>query len=176
MTAEYRRIFKNKQTSSATIRELLQSMFVGELLGSGERVWIVSPWISNIVLIDNRAGNFDALSPEWGRREVRLADILIGLMARGTQVVLVTRDIETNIPFLNTIREAADMQAVEKLLTIQLNPHLHTKGILLSRSSLMGSMNLTYYGLEMNDEWIQFSINSEDIAATRLEFAGYLEN
>jgi hypothetical protein len=37
----------------------------------------------------------------------------------------------------------------------------------------MGSMNLTYYGIEMNDEWIQFSIDSEDIAKTRLEFATY---
>ena len=77
-------IFKNQQTGSATIRELLQSMFIGEMLETGDRIWIVSPWVSNIVLIDNRSGNFDSLSPEWGRREVRLADVLIGFMARGT--------------------------------------------------------------------------------------------
>lgn len=175
MTVLYRRIFKNQQTSSSTIHELLQSMFVGEMLGVGQRVWVVSPWISNIVLIDNRAGNFDALSPEWGRREIRLADILVGLMTRGTEVVLVTRDLDTNAPFLNTLRQSAEMHAVETQLTIKLDPLLHTKGILLSRSLLMGSMNLTYYGLEMNDEWIQFSIDPDDIATTRLEFAKYLE-
>lgn len=175
MTAFYRRIFKNQQTGSATIRELLQSMFVGEMLGSGTRIWIVSPWVSNIVLIDNRSGNFDSLSPEWGRREVRLTDVLTGLMARGTEVVLVTRDLETNTPFLKRLQEATATQAVEEQLIVQLDPLLHTKGILLSRSLLIGSMNLTYNGLEMNDEWIQFSIDPDDIATTRLEFAKYVE-
>jgi phosphatidylserine/phosphatidylglycerophosphate/cardiolipin synthase-like enzyme len=175
MTALYRRIFKNQQTGSATIRELLQSMFVGEMLGSGYRIWIVSPWVSNVVLIDNRSGNFDSLSPEWGRREIRLADVLIGLMARGVEIVLVTRDLETNLPFLNRLHEAAVMHAVDDQLIVRLDPLLHTKGILLSHSLLIGSMNLTYNGLEMNDEWIQFSIDPDDIATTRLEFAKYVE-
>lgn len=175
MTALYRRIFKNQQTGTATIRELLQSMFVGEMLGTSYRIWIVSPWVSNIVLIDNRSGNFDSLTPEWGRREVRLADVLIGLMARGTEVVLVTRDLETNTPFLNHLQEAAAMHAIDEQLIVQLDPLLHTKGILLSHSLLIGSMNLTYNGLVMNDEWIQFSIDPDDIATTRLEFAKYVE-
>ena len=176
MTTLYRRVFKSQQTGSATIRELLQSMFVGEMLGSGgARIWIVSPWVSNIVLIDNRSGNFDSFSPEWGRREVRLADVLIGLMAHGTEVVLVTRDLETNRPFLNRLQEATAMYAIDEQLIVQLDPLLHTKGILLSHSLLIGSMNLTYNGLEMNDEWIQFSIDPDDIATTRLEFAKYVE-
>ncbi|MDD5034967.1 MAG: phospholipase D-like domain-containing protein DpdK [Methylococcaceae bacterium] len=175
MTSFYRRIFKNQQTGSATIRELLQSMFVGEMLGIGKRIWIVSPWVSNIVLIDNRSGNFDTLSPEWGRREIRLADVLIGLIARGSEVVLVTRDLEINTPFINYLQDAATMHAVDGQLIVKLDPLLHTKGILLSHSLLMGSMNLTYYGLEMNDEWIQFSIDPDDIATTRLEFAKYVE-
>jgi phosphatidylserine/phosphatidylglycerophosphate/cardiolipin synthase-like enzyme len=154
---------------------LLQSMFVGEMLGSGYRIWIVSPWVSNVVLIDNRSGNFDSLSPEWGRREIRLADVLIGLMARGVEIVLVTRDLETNLPFLNRLHEAAVMHAVDDQLIVRLDPLLHTKGILLSHSLLIGSMNLTYNGLEMNDEWIQFSIDPDDIATTRLEFAKYVE-
>ncbi len=175
MTALYRRIFKNQQTGSATVRELLQSMFVGEMLGTGNRIWIVSPWVSNIVIIDNRSGNFDSLNPEWGRREVRLADVLIGFMARGTQVVLVTRDLDTNTPLVNRLREMAAMHAIDEQLIIQLDPLLHTKGILLSHSLLIGSMNLTYNGLEMNDEWIQFSVDPDDIATTRLEFAKYVE-
>jgi hypothetical protein len=35
-------------------------------------------------------------------------------------------------------------------------------------------MNLTYNGLEMNDEWIQFSIDPEDISKTRSEFSTYM--
>jgi len=174
MSAFYRRIFKNQQSGGAPIRELLQSMFVGEMLESGERIWLVSPWVSNIVLIDNRSGNFDSLSPEWGRREVRLADVLVSLMARGTRVALVTRELEVNMSFLNRLREDAEMHAVTEQLTVRFDPLLHTKGILLSHSLLIGSMNLTYRGLEMNDEWIQFSVDSHDIATTRLEFMKHM--
>ena len=39
----------------------------------------------------------------------------------------------------------------------------------------MGSMNLSNNGLEMLDEWIQFSIDPEDIATTKLEFQKYVE-
>jgi HKD family nuclease len=67
----------------------------------------------------------------------------------------------------------AEQNALENQLTIKMHDALHTKGILLSKSLLMGSMNLTFNGLEMNDEWIQFSIDPEDIAKTRLEFSTY---
>lgn len=172
----YRRIFKNQQTGTAITRELLQSMFVGEMLETGNRIWIVSPWIRNIILIDNRTGNFDTLSPEWGRKEVRMIDVLIGLMTKGTEVVLVTRDVEDNRSFLNALRYAVSEHGVTENLRITYDPNLHTKGVLLSRSLLTGSMNLTYYGLEINDEWIQFTIDPDDIATTRLEFERYVNN
>lgn len=174
MNPLYRRIFKSQQTGVATIRELLQSMFVGEMLLVGSRIWIVSPWISNVVVLDNRSGNFDTLNPEWSRKEIRLVDVLVALMARGSRVVIVTRNLETNIPFINILKETADLHALENQVTIKLHSLLHTKGILLSKCLLMGSMNLTYNGLEINDEWIQFSIDLDDIAKTRLEFDRYL--
>jgi phosphatidylserine/phosphatidylglycerophosphate/cardiolipin synthase-like enzyme len=175
MTTFYRRIFKSQQTGVATIRELLQTMFVGEMLVVGEKIWVVSPWISNIVLIDNRSGNFDNLNPEWSRKEIRLVDVLIGLMTRGSHIVIVTRNLETNTGFINGLRDMAERNGLESQVTIKLHEALHTKGILLSKSLLMGSMNFTYNGLEMNDEWIQFSIDLEDIAKTRLEFSTYTE-
>jgi len=174
MSLLYRRIFKSQQTGVATIRELLQTMFVGELLLVGERIWIVSPWISNVVLVDNRAGNFDALNPEWGRREIRLVDVLSALMTRGCHINIVTRNIDANRAFINAVREMSELGGLESNLTIAFHESLHTKGILLATSLLMGSMNLTYNGLEMNEEWIQFSIDPEDISKTRLEFDKYL--
>jgi hypothetical protein len=74
-------------------------MFVAEVLQPGEEIWLVSPWISNVVLIDNRAGSFDALNPEWGRREIRLADVLVTLMNQGAQVHIVTRGEASNNAF-----------------------------------------------------------------------------
>jgi phosphatidylserine/phosphatidylglycerophosphate/cardiolipin synthase-like enzyme len=172
----YRRIFKTQATGVVTIQELLQSMFVAELLISKGELWLVSPWISNVVLIDNRSGNFDALNPEWGRREVRLVDVLVALMTRGATVRIVTRDDETNRPLINKLGEVAAQLALEHQLSITLRGKLHTKGVLLSTSLLMGSMNLTYNGMEINDEWIEFSLDTEDLARTKLEFEQYLRS
>lgn len=173
MTTLSRRIFKSQQTGVETIRELLQTMFVGEMLLVGETIWIVSPWVSNVVLIDNRSGNFDTLNPEWSRREIRLVDVLIALMVRGCHVVIVTRDLDENIGFVKALKEMSEAHALDEKLTIKMHNSLHTKGLLLSKSLLMGSMNLTYNGIAMNDEWIEFSIDSEDIANARLHFATY---
>lgn len=174
MSYLYRRIFKSQAAGATTIAELLQSMFVAEMLMSEGDLWIVSPWISNVVLIDNRSGNFDALNPEWGRREVRLVDVLLALMSRGTSVNVITRGDETNRAFIDRLKAMAQQLALEDLVSITLREKLHTKGVLLSNSLLMGSMNLTYYGMQINDEWVEFSVDPEDLAATRLEFKQYL--
>jgi hypothetical protein len=171
---QYRRIFKNQFTGAATLKELVQTMFVGELLGAGEAIWIVSPWVSNIILIDNRSGNFDSINPEWGRREIRLVEVLATIMGKGTKVVLVTRNLDTNQAFIAALREQVTTLAIKEMLDIVIRDGLHTKGILLTRSMLLGSMNLTYSGLEMHDEYIEFCINPEDLARTRLEFGPYL--
>jgi len=170
----YQRIFKLQAASVTTIAELLQSMFVAEMLMSEGSLWIVSPWISNVVLIDNRSGNFDALNPEWGRREVRLADVLLALMSRGTTVNIVTRSDETNRAFIGRLQDMARELALEDHVSIKVRDKLHTKGVLLSNSLLMGSMNLTYFGMQINDESVDFSVDPQDLASTRLEFEQYL--
>jgi HKD family nuclease len=100
---------------------------------------------------------------------------LLALMLRGCKVNIFTReDEQSNIPFINGLKEAVHQNFVDSLLNIKLSDKLHTKGLLLSKSLLMGSMNLTYNGLEMNDEWIQFSIDPEDISKTKSEFSTYM--
>ncbi|APR97320.1 hypothetical protein PATSB16_39860 [Pandoraea thiooxydans] len=36
-------------------------------------------------------------------------------------------------------------------------------------------MNLTYNGMVINDEWVEFSLDSHDLGRTRIEFARYRE-
>jgi phosphatidylserine/phosphatidylglycerophosphate/cardiolipin synthase-like enzyme len=173
MNILFRRIFKTQSTGATTIQELLQSMFVAEVLNPSEEIWIVSPWISNVVLIDNRTGNFDALNPEWGRREVRLAEVLSTVMSRGTIVHIVTRNDASNDAFLTRIDELVREQGLEEQLTVLIHNQLHTKGLLLGGCLLMGSMNLTYNGMVINDEWVEFSIDPKELGRTRLEFRHY---
>ena len=176
MSILYRRIFKTQTTGVVTIQELMQTMFVAEVLLPGEDVWIVSPWISNVVLIDNRSGNFDALNPEWGRREIRLADVLVTLMSHGTRAHVVTRNESSNDSFRTRIADLASEHDLEESLKVHIHDQLHTKGLLLTRSLLMGSMNLTYNGMTINDEWVELSLDPVDLSRSRLEFARYKED
>jgi len=175
MTFETRRIFKSAVTSQNLIRELLQLMLLGELLApGGERAWLVSPWISEVVLFDNRAGGFCAVNPEWGSREIRLIEIAVELMARGTPLGIATSFDQHNAPFIAALRDAVDQVGLAEQLTIIQRQHLHTKGVLLKRGLLTGSMNLTYNGLELNDEMVVYDTSPKTIAEARLNFESYV--
>jgi PLD-like domain len=170
-----RRIFKSAVTSRKTIQELIALMIVAELIDPGEEFWIVSPWISDVPLLDNRAGTFDVMNPEWGRREVRLVNLATQLMAGGSRFIVVTRPGDHNKVFLRCLREAAVDAAVEASLTTIVRDHLHTKGILTKRGLMLGSMNLTYSGLELNDEIVEYDVDPASLANARLAFVGYYE-
>src|SRR4051794_25409881 len=94
-------IHKSSWRCQNEVRELLQAVFVGELLAPSICIWLVSPWVSDIPIIDNRAGAFDALDSTWGPRQVRLLEILQRCLAVGTAVVVATRPVPHNRPFLN---------------------------------------------------------------------------
>lgn len=175
MSLETRRIFKSAVTSQNLIRELLQMMFLGELLApGGERAWLVSPWISNIVLFDNRAGGFGTINPEWGNREIRLIEVVTSMMARGTALAITTGLDSHNDPLLDALTMAADEGGVTNKLQIVRRQHLHIKGVLLKRGLLTGSMNLTYNGLELNDEMVVYDTTPKTLAEARINFESYV--
>lgn len=175
MTFETRRIFKSAVTSQNLIRELLQLMLLGELLApGGERAWLVSPWISNILLFDNRAGGFGSVNPEWGNREVRLVEVAVNLIARGTPLGIATGFDTHNDAFIAAVSEATEEAGLSDQLLIVQRRHLHTKGVLLKRGLLTGSMNLTYNGLELNDEMVVYDTNAKTLAEARLNFESYI--
>ncbi|MDA9393054.1 hypothetical protein WN73_21260 [Bradyrhizobium sp. CCBAU 45394] len=174
MIFETRRIFKSAVTSQNLIRELLQLMFLGELLAPDrDRAWLVSPWISNVVLFDNRAGGFDAVNPDWGSREIRLVEIAVDLMARGSRLGIATSFDQHNDALIAAISDAAAEAGLSDKLTVVRRQHLHTKGVLLKRGLLSGSMNLTYNGLELNDEMVIYDTSLKTLAEARLNFESY---
>ncbi len=176
MNFETRRIFKSAVTSQNLIRELLQMMFLGELLApGGERAWLVSPWISNVALFDNRAGGFGAVNPEWGNREIRLIEVITDVMARGTALGIATSLDEHNTPLIEALTSAAAEAGLIDKLHVVRRQHLHIKGVLLKRGLLTGSMNLTYSGLELNDEMVVYDTASKTLAEARINFESYAE-
>ena len=168
-----RRVFKSTVTSQNVIRELLQMIFLAELLNPSEEIWFVSPWISDVVLLDNRTGGFDSINPDWRGRVIRLSDITVQLLSRGSRVIVVTRSDEHNKNYLNKLADFARESAVDRNLDLIVRDNLHTKGILTDSGVLLGSMNITYNGMELNDEFVEYDTDQESIAKARLAIEMY---
>jgi hypothetical protein len=164
------REIRNAQ-SSRHLPDLLQSLFSAELFAPGERLWLVSPWISDIPLLDNTAGQFEALAPQWDRAPVRLSQVLAHLAECGTVIHVATRDTERNQAFHATIADAARRLPRRIHLHLDLTSRLHEKGLLADDWYLEGSLNLTYGGIYLNEEKALLHRDGETIAENHIFFA-----
>lgn len=165
-----RRIFRSSSTSNAEIRELLESLFAAELLSPSRCLWLVSPWLTDLELLDNRAGAWSALDPQWGPRQLRLAELLGRMLETGAHVVIATRPDAHNEQFLRKLDDLAKSSGVESLLTVRRKPTLHHKGFLGDDFYLSGSMNLTFNGVEILDEGVTFETDREATESARIAF------
>ncbi len=161
MTAHARQIFKSSQQCRNEVRELLQGVFLGELMSPSHTLWIVSPWVSDIVVVDNRSGGFDGLLPEWGPREIRLREVLGRILTLGGAVVIATRSDDHNQRLLGALERQAQMDHTASRLIVHLVDDLHEKGICGDSFYLSGSMNLTYNGVELLEETIRYEVDSD---------------
>jgi len=165
-----RRIHRSTSTSHAEIRELLESLFAAELLAPSRCLWIVSPWLTDLELVDNRSGAYAALDPQWGPRYLRLAELLGRLMEHGTHVVVATRPDTHNDNFLRSLDDLARSSGVDGQLSIHRRATLHHKGFLGDDFYLSGSMNLTFNGVEILEESISFETTREATESARVAF------
>ena len=171
---ETRRIFQRKGTSQNLVRELLQMMFLGEMLAPGpDRACLVSPWISNVVIFDNRAGGFKAINPDWGSREIRLIEVIVDIMARGKSFGIATNHSDHNDSFINELTSLVSEFGLTKNLEITRRENLHIKGLLLQKGVLSGSMNFTYSGFEINEESVLFETSADSLARMQINFGTY---
>ncbi|MCB1031934.1 MAG: hypothetical protein KDA95_11385 [Acidimicrobiales bacterium] len=169
-----RKIFKNSTALQGAVQEVLCFAFAQELLQASEKLFLVAPWISNIVVFDNRMGQFSALNPEWGKREVRLVEVLVAAAANGSSIHVLTRPDRHNLHVERRLKESMSDAGLAEKLVWKVKPSLHSKGLLTDSFYLDGSMNLTESGVRLNDETIALSYERGDIASARVHFEGYL--
>jgi hypothetical protein len=171
-----RHIYKSVTSSQHAVRDVLAALFTQELLVRSEEIFLVQPWISNVVILDNRSGSFDTLNPEWGKREVRLAEVLATLAAGGTRIHVVVRPEIHNKRFKSQLEDAMlDSGGSDRCKFYQI-VDLHTKGILCSHTLLTGSMNLTENGVGVLDESVSVTFDLHAIAEARVHFDSYLKS
>lgn len=148
--------------------ELIQSIFVAELIRPSRRLWLASPWISDVDLIDNRARQFASLCPDWPAAWIGLTRVLEALLVRGSRVTIITNDDAHN----RHVRER--VQALGRVYEGQtrtiVDENLHEKGIVGDWFSLSGSMNLTYHGIFVNQEHLVYTCDESRVSERRIGF------
>lgn len=144
------------------IARLLSSMFAAEVLCPGRRLWLDSPWISNLSVLDSRSDQFASVNPSWSRSAVSLAAALVHLASNGCRVRLITRDDPHNRSFADEISRLATSAGV--VVALRFNKRGHAKGLITERAALWGSMNFTENGVNLNDELVEYTTNPEKLA------------
>ena len=146
--------------------EFLQSLFVAELIRPSSRIWISSPWINDIDLIDNTARQFGTLVPSWPASWIRLSEVLGALLDRGAEVVIIANYDPHNGEFLSRIELLRDVHP-GRVRIIQ-TADVHEKGILSDKFTLDGSMNFTYRGVNINQEYLGYRCDPPTVHERRL--------
>jgi hypothetical protein len=163
-------IRKSRQRASGEAAALLAAVFTAELLVPSRCIWIVSPWISDVQLVNNAANTFDALE-RWGSRPVRLTELLVTLAEAGTTVVIGTTDEASNAAFLSRTTTLFRDQRLTDLLVVDVDPtnELHEKAITTDDCVVAGSMNITNNGIFVREEYVEFRTDEEFVARARLD-------
>jgi hypothetical protein len=158
------------------VRDLLESLLAVELLSGGQELWLVSPWISDLAVLDNRAGGYSGLEPSWPKRHLHLAELMaFALRAHPhTRVWVVTRPGQHNAPFCSRLRTLAELDGnADRLSVDDSRAELHIKGLVGTGFALNGSMNFTRNGIEVLDETVQLETDPARVSQLRLNLHGH---
>ena len=156
----------HSRVTSRQVPDLLQAIFVSEMISPSSCLWIISPWISDIPIIDNTANTFQYLNTSWVRGKVRFSEVLKALADVGTTIHVATRPLTHNYGFVEQLNEGT----APKNLSVHLVEELHEKGIVGDAFYLGGSMNFTYNGISINEEAVIYETSPSVVAARRIIF------
>lgn len=162
-------IRRSSGRSSSEVPDLLQSLFASEFLAPSRTIWLVSPWISDVEILDNRTEEFNAIG-DWGPRKVRFSEVLDGLLRLGVFVVVATTKAKSNAEFLRNLQRRAESSGrADSLQLFTSDEELHEKALTTDNFLIFGSMNFTYNGIFIRGELIEFTTDPQRVNEARLE-------
>ena len=165
------RVIRKAHThSSGEARELLATLLATELASPSRCIWLVSPWITDLPIVDNSAGTFGPLSP-WGNRPATLAEVLISIALGGATIVIGTTPDPHNRTFISRMQSLAVDQRVNEKILIKIDEanRLHTKSVVAEDYAVVGSMNLTIGGIDVREEYIELKTDQAFVSQARID-------
>jgi hypothetical protein len=170
----HRLILKSGRGSRDEVRDLVESLLAIEMLAPGPHLWLVSPWITDVNLLDNRSGGYTGLEPEWPKRMLTLAELLAHVLKTSPQTTLhvVTRPVPHNRRFIQRLRTLCQLNLTDdRLVLVDRREVLHVKGFAGSSFALKGSMNFTYNGIEVLEEAVELETEAHRVASFLLNLS-----
>lgn len=164
MTRSARTIRISEQTR-IRVAPVLRAVLLSEMLAPSPLIWLVSPWITDIDVIDNSAGEFDAVFGDDSITVCRLSDALARINTAGGHINIVTRPDDHNAPFLHRLKAMAPQG---RLKVIQA-PEIHEKTLCGQEWLLTGSMNFTIRGMTVNDEAVTYIQGGREPGQARID-------
>jgi phosphatidylserine/phosphatidylglycerophosphate/cardiolipin synthase-like enzyme len=155
------RTVRSSGVTGVRVDPIITAVLLGELFAPNDELWLVSPWISDVPVLDNTQGALDAIIADAVARDYSLSETLVMIAAAGASLTVVTRPDEHNAPFVEAVRAAA--RIVE-------HPDVHEKTFCGSTWLLTGSMNFTLRGLQLNDEAMSYRLDAAEAALARVDF------
>ncbi|MFF8961902.1 phospholipase D-like domain-containing protein DpdK [Streptomyces globisporus] len=148
------------------IDSMLSAALMAEMLIPSHDLWLVSPWITDVQVIDNSHGTYDSFFGDVPPSSWRLSDALLRIAGAGAHIHVVTRPDPHNDAFLRRI-EALELDRVH----VQRDPDVHEKTLCGQEWILTGSMNYTMRGMAKNDELVTYKVGGPDAGQARLDLA-----
>jgi phosphatidylserine/phosphatidylglycerophosphate/cardiolipin synthase-like enzyme len=163
-----RRITTRGGGPTRAVDEALQATLVAELLCPSKQVWLLSPWISDIPVLDNRGGEVTSLLPGAPLRDLSLTEVLRVIAQRGTEVIVVVRPDPRNDAVVDRLRDPT--RDVGSAMRVVVSKNLHDKGFLTDHVYFEGSMNFTHHGRTVNEEGVTVSRDQDLLSRMRIDF------
>ncbi len=148
---------------------ILSTALLAELAQPGGSLWLVSGWITDIEVLDNTQGAFDALLGDNPPANCRLSQMLSLIAVAGSRIHVVTRNNSHNQIFAARLRQA--MTDPKGQLDFRFDDKIHEKTLCGRDWMLTGSMNFTVSGLGDNEESVTYKVDDPEVAQAHLDFA-----
>jgi hypothetical protein len=160
---EDRTIKSTAKNKSQQVLSLLNSIFALELFSPSEEIYLYSPWVTDIHLLDTAYGQFRSVLPETESTQARLSTLLNTLESRGTEVYIIARPSSGSRNYTDTF-----INRLDEKIHVKHIEDFHEKSLVTEHFYFRGSMNFTYSGIYRNKEHIELSTNPAKIAQARV--------
>jgi hypothetical protein len=165
------RVVRRSHAQSANeAKELLSAVLAAELVLPSTCLWLRAPSVSDLELLDNSAGTFAGLS-RFGRRGIRLAEILGALAESGSSVVVVTGSGERSRVFRRRLELVSQDLRVSDRVRLELDgtEQARARTLVGDDFALVGGMDLTYGGVELREEQVELRTDPPYVTEARTE-------